>query len=128
MKRVRSLLLAVVLLLVGAAGVDELGDELQSRADHMSPDSHSEIVLQISADDYKGDMAQAADAVVAACRGTVRNRVLDDPGVVEVEPGVYRFSVQPGLGEHNEVKLVGCLQDLTIDRVQADVVSVDTAG
>lgn len=121
-------LLAVVLLVVGAAAVDKMGDAFQSRADHMPPDSRSEVVLQVSAEDYKGDPAQAADAIVAACRGSVRNRVLDDPGVVEVEPGTYSFSVQPGLGKNNRVKLVGCLQDLTIDRVQADVVSVDTAG
>jgi hypothetical protein len=125
---VKRALLAVVLLLAGAAAVDQLGDSFQSRADHMSPDSRSEITLRVSADDYKGDPAQAADAIVAACRGSVRNRVLDDPGVVEVEPGTYRFSVQPGLGKNNRVKLVGCLQDLTIDRIQASVVSVDTAG
>jgi hypothetical protein len=38
----------------------------------------------------------------------------------------YRVVLRPALGRHGELKLVGCLEDLTIDRVLADVKSVRT--
>ena len=37
-----------------------------------------------------------------------------------------RFSVEPALGTHNRRKLVGCLGDSTIERLQGHVASVET--
>jgi hypothetical protein len=33
---------------------------------------------------------------------------------------------EPALGTHNQRKLVGCLEDATIDRLRSDVVSIRT--
>jgi hypothetical protein len=41
-----------------------------------------------------------------------------------VGPGTYRFAVAPSLGEHGRERLLGCLNDLSIDRVKSHVDSV----
>lgn len=121
----RRYLVAAVLMVAGVAAVDELGDLFQTRADHVDPDSRSEVVLQVDERRYKHSLDHGAQALVVACAGSVANRVLDDPGVVEIGPGRYRFLVEPSLGRHNRVKLIGCLEDATIDHLRGDVVSVE---
>lgn len=126
MRPVRRVLLALVLVVVGVLTVDLLGDMTQTRPDTIVPGSRSEIVMDLDAQRYKHGLDVGASHLVAACAGTTRSVVLADPGVVRVEPGRYRFDVEPGLGAHNRRRLVGCLEDLTVDRLRADVVSVET--
>ncbi|MGH9209375.1 MAG: hypothetical protein ACRD2C_01690 [Acidimicrobiales bacterium] len=118
----------VGLVVAGALAVDEMGDLFQSRGDRVEPGSRSEVVLEVEEQRYKPPLDQGAQALVMACAGSVYNRLVGDPAVVEIEPGRYRFTVEPSLGRYNEVKLVGCLEDLTIDRLRADVVSVETVA
>jgi hypothetical protein len=40
--------------------------------------------------------------------------------------GRYRALLQPAVGQHDERQLVGCLEDLTVERVLGDVESVRT--
>ena len=40
--------------------------------------------------------------------------------------GRYRVVLRPAVGDHDERKLVGCLEDLTVDRVLGDVESFRT--
>jgi hypothetical protein len=122
---VKRYVVVAVLVVTSVAVVDELGDLFQTRADHVDPDSRSEVVLDVDERRYKHSLDEGAEALVVACAGSVANRVLDDPGVVEIGPGRYRFLVQPSLGRHNRVKLVGCLEDGTIDHLRGDVVSVE---
>jgi hypothetical protein len=121
---VKQLLVVGLLIVAVALAVDELGDLTQSRPDHVAADSRSEVVVEIDAANYAGGENAAATALVAACSGSVADRVIDATDVVGLGSGRYRFAVTPALGRHSEVKLVGCLQDLTIDHVQAEVVSV----
>jgi hypothetical protein len=121
----RRVLLALLLVVAGVKAVDLLGDMTQTRPDTIVPGSHSEVLLEVRGRRYKHDIDAGARHLVAACAGTTRSVVREDPGVVEVEPGVYRFDMEPGLGTHNRRKLVGCLEDFTLDRLQADVVAVE---
>jgi hypothetical protein len=119
--------LVAVLLVVGILGVDELGDLTQSRGDSVPPGSRSEVVLAIDTRDYRQPVDAAAANLWGACAGIVRHRLDAAAGFEPVAGGdgdEVRFSVEPGLGRNAERKLVGCLEDATLDRVVGDVVSV----
>jgi hypothetical protein len=116
--------IVLFLLIVGAVSVEELGDLTQTRSDHVDPQSRSEIVLQVDTRDYHQSTDDAARNLWAACAGTTTRRLVADPGFVPVSDDAVRFSVAPGLGEHARRRLVGCLQDTTIDRIKGSVESV----
>ena len=50
-------------------------------------------------------------------------RPTTDGGPEALGDGRYRVVLAPAVGEHDQRKLVGCLEDLTIDRVRGDVVA-----
>lgn len=125
MDRARRYLVAAVLIVVGVAGVDRLGDAFQARPDRMPPDSRSEIVMEVRVQRYKEPIDDGAQHLVATCEGATAADLVEDPGIEKIGPGLYRFFVQPGLGPHTKLKMVGCLEDLTLDHLQADVISVE---
>ena len=90
------------------------------------PGSHSELVVQVRSKDDRLGADQGARNLVAACAGTSGHNVVDHRSIQLVDEGTVRFSVEPALGTHSRRKLVGCLEDATIDRVVGDVVSVQT--
>jgi hypothetical protein len=122
---VRAVGIVVVLLVVGALSVDMLGDLTQSRSDQVPVGSRSEIVLDIDTRDYRQDRSDGARALWAACAGTTGSVLVDGPAFVPGDGDRVRLSVEPGLGRNNRRKLVGCLEDATIDRLQGTVVSVE---
>ncbi|MGH9188185.1 MAG: hypothetical protein ACRD0U_20655 [Acidimicrobiales bacterium] len=114
-----------VLVLALSAGVDAIGDLTQTRPDRVPADSRTDIVFEVRSERYRPGLHAAADGLWGACAGTTGRSLIVDPGIVEVSPGRFRLSVEPGLGEHARRRLVGCLEDLTIERVKGVVVSVD---
>ncbi|HZA77259.1 MAG TPA: hypothetical protein VE623_12835 [Acidimicrobiales bacterium] len=124
----KRLLLVVVLVVAGAASVDQLGDLTQSRPDRVVPGSRSELVVEVRSKDYRLGVDQGARNLVAACAGTSGHNVVDQQSLDVSGGGTVRFSVEPALGTHNRRKLVGCLEDATIDRLVGDVVSVETVA
>jgi hypothetical protein len=125
---VRRLLLVVALVVVGVASVDGLGDLTQSRADRVVPGSRSELVVAVRDKGYRPGSDQGARNLVAACAGTGGHNQVDGGSIELVGDGTVRFSVEPALGTHNRRKMVGCLEDATIDRLRGDVVSIETIG
>lgn len=117
----RSLILLATLIAV-SVGVDMLGDLTQDRADHVSPDSRSEIILEVKSRDRTGSALMSTRGLWGACQGTVRHRLLE-PGVVELGNGRFRAVTEPALGEHSWRRLQGCLEDVTLERVKGHVVS-----
>jgi hypothetical protein len=88
--------------------------------------SHSELMVEVHAKGYRPGPDQGALSLVAACAGTGGHNRVDGRSIRLVGDGTVRFSVEPGLGTHNRRKLVGCLEDATIDRLRGDVVSIET--
>ena len=119
MKRAVLAVLAVAALV---AGIDVLADMTQDRPDPVLPGSRSEIVLDVASRDRQESDFLAAQGLWGACQGTVRQRLVD-PGVVEVDGGRFRLETEPALGEHAWRRLQGCLEDATLDRIKARVVS-----
>ena len=115
----------IVLLVVAAAltlGIDALADLTQDRPDKVVPGSRSEIVLDVESRDRGGSALLSTQGLWGACQGTVRHRLVA-PGVEEVSEGRFRLQTEPALGEHSWRRLQGCLEDTTLDRVKAHVVS-----
>ena len=116
----------VALILVGMAAlavfVDILGDLTQDRPDKVVAGARSEIVLELRTKDYLGSPLSAAQGLWGACSGTVTQQLID-PGVVDVGGGHYRLVTDRAVGEHSWRRLQGCLEDATIDRVTAEVVT-----
>ena len=119
MKRALLLLVAALAL---ALGVDGLADLTQDRPDHVIPGSRSEIVLDLQSRDRGGSAMLSAQGLWGACQGTVHHR-LAEPGVIEVTDSRFRLFTEPALGEHSWRRLQGCLEDTTLDKVKAHVVS-----
>lgn len=119
MKRALLLLLAALGL---AFGVDWLADLTQDRPDRVLAGTRSEIVLDLQSRDRRGSALLSAQGLWGACQGTVRHR-LAEPGVIEIGVGRFRLVTEPALGEHSWRRLQGCLEDTTLDRVKAHVVS-----
>ena len=114
------LLLVAVAALVG--GIDALADLTQDRPDSVVPGSRSEVVLEVRSRDRTGSDRLSAQGLWGACQGTVWQKLLE-PGVIELADGRFRLTTEPALGEHSWRRLQGCLEDATLDRVKARVVS-----
>jgi len=119
MKRVVVLLLAVAALV---GGIDALADLTQDRPDSVVPGSRTEIVVEVQSRDRTGSDVLSAQGLWGACQGNVWQK-LAEPGVVELADGRFRLTTEPALGEHAWRRLQGCLEDATLDRVKARVVS-----
>jgi hypothetical protein len=121
MKRV----VIVVAVIVGAVvAISQLSDLTQSRPDSVRSDAVTEIVVAVNEDRFAPGQDAAADALWAVCAAQTSSRVTVGDGLQPLGGDRYRVVLRPALGRHSELKLVGCLEDLTIDRVLADVKTV----
>jgi hypothetical protein len=120
MKKV-VVVLALVLLTIGA--IDVLADATQSRPDPVRSGEVTELVLAVDEDRFGPGEAAAANALWAVCAAQTKSRPTTTGGPEALGDGRYRVVLAPAVGEHDQRKLVGCLEDLTIDRVRGDVVA-----
>lgn len=117
----KTLVASLALAAAIALGLDALGDLTQNRPDRDVPGSTSELLLRVSTRSGEPP-ATAARRLWMACEHTVRNRLLD-PGLVEVGDGLMGAVTEPAVGPRSWRRLKGCLEDLTLDHVQATVIS-----
>lgn len=120
----RALLVAVALLgvLATVQAVDLVADATQTRTSPAPPGA-MEITMAVSVKGRSAGADATAEALWVACRNVLNRRVVAETPA-RVGEGLYRFRVTPAAGEHARRRLVGCLEDATMDRVTADVVSV----
>ena len=118
--------IVVALVVALAVIVDQLGDLTQSRPDHVRNDTATEIVLAVDEDRFAPGQDAAAAALWGVCAAQTRSHVAD--ALAPTGDGRYRVVLEPAVGDHERRKLVGCLEDLTIDRVLGDVESFRTVA
>ena len=114
MKRV---LVVVAVVAAVALAVDVLGDMTQTRPDEVNEDAVTEIVVDVDEDRFGCGRDAAADALWAVCSAQTSSRMTGDGRLDALGDGRYRVVLRPAVGDHDERKLVGCLEDLTVDRV-----------
>lgn len=113
--------IVVALLLVGA--VDLLGDATQSRPDAPARDAATELTVAVRHRDPGRSTLRTVEGLWVACRNTASRRSTAS-APVDLGGGQARFVITPHLGEHAQRRFVGCIEDATIERVQADVISL----
>ena len=120
--------LLVVAALVGlvVAAVDMLGDLTQTRPDRVVPGSRSEVVVEVRSNDYPLGVDQGARNLVGTCAATAGHSKVDEQSIEIMDEGTVRFALEPALGTHNRRRLLGCLEDTTIDLLLGKVVSVES--
>jgi hypothetical protein len=98
-----------------------LADVTQNRHDTDRHEGTSRIVLHVET--KRGfDPELATQGLWAACQTTVlQNRLA---GLTARPDARMELAVQPALGEHARRRLVGCLEDATLDLVRANVETV----
>ena len=125
----RLFVLAVGVLAVFASisAIDIIADATQTRADAIDHSSSLELTIRVNTKGRVAGEADTAEALWVACRGVLNRRVqtmTDEP--VRIAPGVYRLEISPAVGDHARRRLVGCLEDSTLDRITGRVVSLVT--
>lgn len=97
-----------------------LAEATQNRPDPPDTAGTSRLTLDVRA---KGiEPGAAARSLLAACRGTVLS-TLSEPQIGA--GGHFAVEARPALGRHAGRRLAGCLQDATLDRISARLLSID---
>jgi hypothetical protein len=103
-------------------GIDLLGDLTQNRPDAPTMNRSTRLVMVVNSSDsdfYSPTVA--ARGLWNHCRGTI-NQSSRVPGRLSTtDAGLISLMVEPAIGENAQKRLVGCLQDATIDHVSADI-------
>jgi hypothetical protein len=117
---VRRVVAVVVLGVLLAAVVDAVGDATQSRP---SPRvTGASTVIELAVDQRRPRPAtEAAEALAVACHGTL-HADSEFTDITALRADRVRLTVTPPLSELRRRRLFGCLQDATLDLVQAHVV------
>lgn len=123
----RPALVAVVLVLALAlGGVEALRRATQSRERELVGPGSTTLTIELHRKDLTLSPTAAAGALWVACRGqvpgnpTLTQAVADDNQVV--------IAIDAALGATGRARIIGCLEDFTIDRVLADVTAVEVVS
>jgi hypothetical protein len=119
--RVIVVAVASVALVVG---IGVISDSTQSRPDRVADGSSTRLVFDVTTRSGRG-ADEATLALWAVCSRTVSNEAVDGPTPVAAGQSV---TLEPALGEHGQRRLVGCIEDATIDRVLGRVVESTSTG
>jgi hypothetical protein len=109
---------ALVLALAVGAGVAGLAEVTQNRPDAAEPGSATVVGFDVATRGYHGGDAGAAQALWSVCMATVPGETTTP---VTDGRGGFSVTVMPAVGEHGRKRLVGCLEDGTLDRVMGHV-------
>ena len=121
----RAMAVRLVAVVVGFLGIGALADLTQSRPDVRVPGSESTLRYTVDTRGYRRGVDAAADALWAVCMASVRGEVTAGP---VLEDGAYEVRITPALGKNTSKRLVGCLEDATLDRVIANVISLESTS
>jgi hypothetical protein len=120
----KRMMVFVVLIVAGAFGIKVIGDATQTRPDERHGDRKTTVVIHLEGKHYRQSLDVAAQALYGKCAATVAGDLVD-PGIERLRPGRYRFAMTPSLGDHGKERLLGCINDLSIERLRSNVESVE---
>lgn len=119
-----GLLLATVGVAVGIGlVVDVVADATQTRPDRLDGGATTVVDLRFRGTQAVAEPERHASNLLAAC-SPVFDREVTTLAVVGRGDGRVRVVLDADLGEHGTTRLRGCIEDTTLDRVQARVVEI----
>jgi hypothetical protein len=120
-RRGRIIAVGLVVVVLGAALVDNLRDATMSRPEKPAG-AATYVDLRIDQRGPTRNVREVAAALTTACRHRLSGRV-DVRTVAVAGPNDVQIVVRPGLGELRRRRYFGCLNDVILERVSARVVS-----
>jgi hypothetical protein len=123
---VKRILSATIMITVAVAAVVALAGATQSRPDTIRDGTATELKLNVFSNS-RMDPTGAAVRLWEACSGTVP-RAVSARSFQGSDETAVRIELRPGIGPNGERKLRGCLEDATLDNIQAAVVNVRHSG
>jgi hypothetical protein len=121
---VKRLVIGIALVAALLVGLDAMADATQNRPDDVDPDSTTTLTFSVDTKGFTQGDNVAGQALWAVCATTVDSRV-DGPTPVD---GGWEVTLTPALGHHSEKRLVGCLEDATVDRVSGHLDEIRHSG
>lgn len=119
-----GLLLATLAVAVGIGlVVDVVADATQTRPDRLERGATTLIDLRFRGERAVADAGRQASNLMAAC-SPVFGRDIATLAVVASGGGRARVVLDADIGKHGATRLRGCLEDTTLDRIQATVVDL----
>ena len=117
-------LVAAVGLAVGAAAVLAMREATLSTHQPVPPDSRVTVIVDVDTRHRERGQSQAelVETLFAFCRLEVSSDVVRGPR--EIAPDRYQVVLQPAFDETNRRQFRGCVEDWTLDGIQAHVRSL----
>ncbi len=123
-RRVAFWVTVAVVVAAVAIGINAVREATMTTPEPVETDSALVVVLDVDTREAFGSISQLVEALYVACRV----RLPDETRAVEITEtvdGAGRLVVAPAIGPTGQRRLIGCLEDATIDRVNAEVLSVE---
>ena len=120
-----ALWVTVVVVVVGAGiGIDALRDATMSTPEPVDENAVLVLTLDVDTREAFGSVDDLVEALYVDCRVRLPNetRLIES---AETPEAFGRLVVAPALGSTTQRRFVGCLEDATIDRVNAEVVTAE---
>jgi len=127
---VRASLVAACVVIITGTGVvvDVVADATQSRPDQLDAEVTTLVELRFRGERAVADPARHANDLMSFCTSESFGREVPVAAVVELGRGSARVVLAGDLGAHGATRLRGCLEDATLERIQADVSSITEVG
>jgi hypothetical protein len=122
--RARRVVVAILALVLMAVSIEGLRQLTQSRAGDVMAEGSTIVEVVVA----QRRSVQAPELVVVELWGACRSRLGTGVSPLSVAPvgaGRVRLELDRALGTTGRRRLIGCIQDHTLDLVRADVVALD---
>ena len=122
-RKLRTIGALIAAGLLAVALVDAIADATQQRPDPPGAPAVTTIEMHLSGNRATADLQQAGMTLWASCTNVLHRRV-PPPDIVTMANGRVLLVLETPLGVHARRRVVGCLEDAIVDKIQAGVVSV----
>ena len=120
----KKFLITIVAVAALMGGMVAMMGATKNRPDEVVAGTRTTVTFSVSTRDYQRGEAAAAAALWAVCSATVGGEVSEAVAVDDH----WQVTIEPAIGEHGQKRLVGCIDDVTLERVKGAVVSVRSSA
>ena len=106
------------------ATIDVVADATQTRPDRLVEDTTTVIDLDFRGQRATADPTRHASDLIRVCTSQSFLREIPEMAVLDLGATGARVLLAADLGEHGAARVRGCLEDTTLEQIQATVVSV----